>query len=120
MLPQGKYVASIYPLLLEKFHLSISDGVLLSMILDMTIKYGFCGASKTYLARHLNTSTDSIFKQLRKLRKGDLIDKVHPSESGWQEYFKKTGSAGGDKRASCYMISRDWFDAVRSFEEGTK
>ncbi len=117
MLPQKRFVAVIYPPLLEAFHLSVSDGVLLNMIFEMTAKYGFCGASKSYLARHLNTSPDSIFKQLRRLRSGGFIERVRPSDSGWREYSKQTNSKGGDRRASCYMISKHWLALIRQYEE---
>lgn len=107
-LPQTKIEVALYPRLLIEYDLSVTDGVLLDMIMKLTIRFGFCALPKAELAANLNISIDSVFKRLRKLKERNLIVKIFPTDEQWREYWKKRELKETLVHESCYQISQYW------------
>lgn len=77
-----KYYIYFYWGALNEFDLSLSEGLLISLIATLSHKFGYCYASKKFLAKRLRLSQPTIFKCQKNLFEKELIKKVGISEYG--------------------------------------
>lgn len=77
-----KYYIYFYWGVLNKFNLSLKEGALVSLIAVLSIKKGYCFASKKFLGDRLKLSPPTVFKGLSILIEKGLIIKDGKSGSG--------------------------------------
>jgi hypothetical protein len=117
-----KYVVTIYPSALKQFKVSPSDAILLDVILQQTVKFGFCFLSKADIATLLGITTDSAFKKLRGLKEQRLVFRAYPSDQEWSTYLNRLGiknvPKNGKLTTSCYRVAASWGIFIQDIEKG--
>lgn len=96
------YYIRIWISSLKKFDVSLLEAALMTLILNLSVKSGYCWASKKKLGEILNVSKVTIHFHLKRLQARGLLETVEPTMN---------------VPTSCFKVSDTWKEHVEDLVE---
>jgi len=72
------YTRNVYWDVLQEFDLTPSEGMLMFLVDSLSVKEGYCYASKSYLAEVMNVSIPTVYALIKRLISKGLLEKRRP------------------------------------------